>query len=242
MAKGFKHGGGGGGSDLSVKVITYESVEALRADAAKDNTIGVVTDTKVTGWVFDYVEPSDMANGAVWFQMADDSAVSFNALKHNVLKVCVAGAMQKKGDVLDIVPAYLRRNGEWVFFVVTELYLFKDGNEYTEITGGWVRSGNNGTIENTGTSLKITVPGGYKSGGAKLVNMFDLTDYNAIECDWSGDNSLKLYVQKDGKDVASGKGSIDISAITGMCSLRIYTESSGSTIDVLEFTYLRLTK
>jgi hypothetical protein len=122
------------------------------------------------------------------------------------------------------------------------LYLFKDGNEFTEITGGWVRSGNNGTIENTGTSLKITVPGGYKSGGAKLVNMFDLTDYNAIECDWSGDNSLKLYVQKDGTDVASGKTPIDISAITGMCSLRIYTESSGSTIDVLEFTYLRLTK
>ena len=122
------------------------------------------------------------------------------------------------------------------------LYLFKDGNEYTERTGGWVRSGNNGTIENTGTALKITVPGGYKSGGAKLVNMFDLTDYNTIECDWSGDNSLKLYVQKDGKDAASGTASIDISAITGMCSLRIYTESSGSTIDVLEFTYLRLTK
>ena len=51
-----------------------------------------------------------------------------------------------------------------------------------------------------------------------------------------------LYVQKDGKDVASGKGSIDISAITGMCSLRIHTESSGSTIDVLEITYLRLAK
>ena len=171
-------------------------------------------------WYYDDA-PVDGATESIYTRAADSG-------EHSVYCVVANKAGFVKSRVAAVSAKYL--------------YLFKDGNEYTERTGGWVRSGNNGTIENTGTSLKITVPGGYKSGGAKLVSMFDLTDYNAIECDWSGDNSLKLYVQKDGKDVASGKGSIDISAITGMCSLRIYTESSGSKIDVLEITYLRLAK
>lgn len=53
MGKGFKHGGGGGGSDLNFRVLAGLEQPA----SPRENDIWVDTDTAVTGWHFGADEP-----------------------------------------------------------------------------------------------------------------------------------------------------------------------------------------
>ena len=51
-------GFGGGGTSLNFKVLAYPTEEALLAATPRDNTIGVVTDQKITSWHFSAEEPN----------------------------------------------------------------------------------------------------------------------------------------------------------------------------------------
>lgn len=135
MAKGFKHGGGGG-SSLNFKVVAYATADELNAAAPKDNTIGVITQNKITGWGFDSTAPEAPVEGMVWFSTAKSSAVPMNVLRKNTLVIYVTGAKQYVGSTWIDIPVYLRSDGKWVCFD-SRAFLYKAGDECSDLTGGW---------------------------------------------------------------------------------------------------------
>lgn len=236
----YGNGGSGGGGGLNFRVLGG----ATAPSNPKENDIWVNTEIKIPYYLFDNTEPSGLAEGAVWIVTGESSDVAFNATEKNPIKVYPIGVMQCVGGALSDVFAHIYRNNEWVQFseIITDLYLYKDGDMCEEITGGWVKFGS-GTVDNTDAGLYITVPASWKNGGAQTANLIDVTDYNTIECKSTGDvDGLLLCVNKDGTDVATGTSNIPILGITGMCRIRFYSKDSGSTIDRLTVTSLCLKK
>ena len=135
MAKGFKHGGSGGANPLNFTVKAYPSEVELNTATAAKNTIGVVTNNPITGWHFTIEQPENMKDGEVWFGTGKFSAVEFNALKKNNVTVYPISAKQMVSGTLKDVTAKTYRDAQWVEW--WDGYLYKNGNEYNEITGGW---------------------------------------------------------------------------------------------------------
>ena len=89
MAKGFKHGAGGG-NPLNFKVVGGTEQPAN----PKENMIWVNTDQKITGWVFSAEQPTEPAEGMVWIATPSPNTIAFNALKKNTVMVYPNAATQ----------------------------------------------------------------------------------------------------------------------------------------------------
>lgn len=243
MAIGRTNAGGGGGGGLNFSVKAYASFEELPS-AEKENTIAVIAD-EINGWIFSATEPTNPSEGLVWIPTGTFSTVNFNALKKNGIEVYPLGAKQYVSDKWVDVYAYIYKDSEWVEFskVVTELYLYKDGNMFEEITGGWVTFGS-GSVSNSKSGLVIKVPSGYKNGGASMKNQIDLTDYDVVKIVMTKANTggPDLTIRKNGVDVASGNSTIDVSTITGLCEFRFYVADSGSSGRITTVNSILLTK
>lgn len=123
------YGFGGGGAALNFGVKAYATEEALMAATPKENTIGIITTTPITSWIFSATEPeppADGKDGLAWIETGTASAVEFNALKKNEIKVYPTNVQQCVGGEWSKVPAFIRRNGGWTGFA-QELYIFKEG-------------------------------------------------------------------------------------------------------------------
>lgn len=136
---------GGGSGGLNFKIVSYATESELLADTPKENTIGVITTTPITGWYFAAEQPENMVNGDVWFPTGTSSHVAFNALKKNAVQVYPLSAKQMVSGALVEKTAKSYQGGKWVDWWSGELY--DHGNEYTNITGGWYMPRNiNGTL------------------------------------------------------------------------------------------------
>lgn len=190
MAKGFKHGGGGG-SNLNFNVVAYATADELNAAAPKDNTIGVITQSKITGWVFDSVEPEALEEGELWFATTEISEAPFNALKKNAIMVYVTTAKHFIGGALTDVTAKLRKNGEWVGFD-PKLWLFKSGDECLDVTGGWVGTKGDGYISfgGAGSSNNAYTQNTISAAGySKMYIEYELTNTHG-----SGNGNINIYL------------------------------------------------
>lgn len=130
---------GGGSNPLNFQVKTYPSETELKADNPKENTIGIITTTTMTSWVFSAKEPTEPEVGMVWIRVEKSSSVEFNALKKNALNVYPIDAQQYVGGAFANVVAKSYQNAAWNDWWNGELYI--EGNEYENITGGWTHNG-----------------------------------------------------------------------------------------------------
>lgn len=110
MAKGFKHGAGGGGASLNFKVVGGTSAPA----SPKENTVWVNTDVEITSWVFSVTEPENPSDGMVWISTGKTSPVAFNALKKNGIMVYPISAKQYVSGKWVSKEAKSYQNGAWV--------------------------------------------------------------------------------------------------------------------------------
>lgn len=131
--------GGGGGAALNFDVVRYATESELLAATPKENTIGIISTTEMTGWIIDVNQPENMTNGMVWISAGTASAVEFNALKKNGIQVYPLSAKQYiNGEwVNKVAKSY--QGGAWVEWVRV-IYLFNNGDQCTSITGGWVNA------------------------------------------------------------------------------------------------------
>lgn len=123
---------GGGSGGLNFKIVGGTSTPS----SPKENTIWVKTE-QIGSWYFSATQPDGMQEWNVWFQTGTESGVEFNALRKNAVHVYPLRAKQYiSGSWVD-VPTTIYQNGEWAEFV-TYIYLFNQGDQCNDITGGWV--------------------------------------------------------------------------------------------------------
>ncbi len=134
MAKGFKCGGSSGDS-LNVRIQAFATETALNGSTPRDNTIGVVTTTAINGWCISRDAPQSPASGMVWIKTGNSSQ-AIRVVRNAEILVAPLAAYQYSGRSWDEKPAKLFQ-GSWKSLAGDKTYLFKNGNQYTSVTGGW---------------------------------------------------------------------------------------------------------
>lgn len=161
-------GFGSGGASLNFKVLGGTSQPA----SAKENTIWVNTDQKINGYILSATEPEAPAEGMVWISIGIESGVAFSVTKKNPVMVYPISAKQYiSGSWMDKV-AKSYQDGAWVDWIT---YLFNNGDECTERTGGW-----SGAWTNANGYFHITANGNTTWYPECTANKIDLTNVNTI--------------------------------------------------------------
>ena len=213
-------GGSGGGTSLNFKVVgNPEPVNP------SENTIWVNTDVKITVYVFSAVEPADPVDGMVWISTSTSSLVEFNALKKNGIQVYPISAKQYVGGAWVGVTAKTRQNGAWVDW--WDGYLFKNGDEYESVTGGWVSAPKAYNAGTNAVAAKITKADGTITaspngdGGCILytANKIDLSGYSTLIFDGKVSNAT-AYESLANMRVWSEIGSYSTSNAVATASLQ----------------------
>jgi len=194
----------GGGANLNFKVVDGTSTPS----SPSENTIWVNTDTAVTDWIFSAIQPTSksdgtpLSGGEVWLETRNTSPVAMNALKKNALWVYPTACKQYVSGAWVAKTAKTYQNGAWVDWFT---YLYSRGNEYTDLTGGWVCQEKRGskysdtlaTLTNTTAGLKV-VCAAQRSGIIRCSNKINLTDVKTITFTVSGTfEGVFLYVLSD---------------------------------------------
>lgn len=170
---------GGGSAGLNFKVVGGTS----QPSSPSENTIWINTDVPVSGYIFSATEPEETIEGIAWISIGTQSSVEFNALKKNGIQVYPLSAKQYVSGAWVTVTVNSYQNGDWVDWWNGELY--KSGNEYEHITGGWKSTVpspdwySSGTLKKQSGSLIATATG--RQGiVVHTKNKIDLTNYSYI--------------------------------------------------------------
>lgn len=173
-----------------MNIINFKVVGNPQPANPKENTIWVNTDAKITGWYFSATQPENLAEGMVWFSTGSSSHIPFNSLKKNGLMAYPITAKQYINGALVYKEAKIYQVGSWVSF--WDGYLYKSGNEYTEVTGGWTtvgkgwsdydgeRSPGSGTITRDSTSMTMTPTGAPSPVIFYAQKKIDLAEHNKL--------------------------------------------------------------
>ena len=125
--------------------------------------------------------PTYFMDGAVWFKTDANSDLSFNALAENGIQVHpVAATHFTSGQILE-KTAQVYRNGEWVELSAWNGVLYDAGNQYEDITGGWVKGEGTATATIDDTGMKLSTS---SSSAARIhvetKNAVDMTKYKTL--------------------------------------------------------------
>ena len=228
--------GGGGGASLNFKVVGSTSAPA----SPKENTIWVNTSTEITSWVFSATEPETPAAGMVWISVGESSPVAFNALKKNNITVYPLTAKQYVSGAWVDKEAKSYQNGAWVDWWNGELY--KNGDEYENITGGWIGTPKkydsaSNAVEATITRGSTTITMKPNGDGGCLVhtaNKIDLTNYSKLIFDGKVSGAT-AYASLANMRVWSDFGTYQTSNAVATASLQ-YHSNGEVTLDVSKLT------
>lgn len=124
------------GEILDLQMLNFTVTGNPRPANPAANTIWVDTDTAITGWAFSPDQPENPANGSLWFKTGLASPVAFNALKKNSITMNPLNVQQYVDGSWVDKTAKSYQGGAWEAW--WDGYLYKDGDEYEHITGGWV--------------------------------------------------------------------------------------------------------
>lgn len=226
------HGFGGGSSDTE---LNFEVVGGTTQPSnPTENMIWVNTDVEITGWYFSSIEPENMNDGEVWFDTNITSNTEFNALKKNNLMIYPSSAKQLVSSTFKIVVAKTYQDGEWVDWTT---YLYNVGNEFNNLTGGWIgiehTSNNDGTLTITrnATSMNIKWYGYWCRSSVYTKNKIKVDNGSTLICKFSSTTRTSYVV--DGYYIKFGLFSdISASGATEVAVVDILGKTGEATIDI----------
>lgn len=225
----------GGGAPLNFKVVGGTAEPASPAE----NMIWVNTDAEITGWVFSPEAPESPAEGLVWIKTGLFSAVAFNALKKNGLRVCPIQAKQRISGAWADKTAKSLLGGNWADWWDGST-LYDSGDEIEPTTGGWseqaFKASNDvgkpkaPTVTKGAENMKVDLAGysggSYYCGCLMTENAVDLTGFTSLKINITAITS-NVYIRvssahSDGytseaslQISKTGESALDISSISG---------------------------
>jgi hypothetical protein len=148
------------------------------------------------------------ATGQVWIPTGTSSTVAFNALKKNAIQVYPLTAKQYTGGAWVNKTAKSYQNGVWTDLLE---YLYSPGDEWENITGGWISEGKKYSSSATTAAREATItrrvdsiqigPFSQASAGTfRCKNPVDLSEYSKIKVTGTfysssgSDNNLGFYL------------------------------------------------
>lgn len=227
-----------------------------------ENTIWVKTSSEIVSWCFSDTEPLSPTAGCVWIQTGDYGRVTLNALKECCIYITPVNSYQYSGNKWVVVSSVIYQNG-WKSWVE---YLYSNGNEYTDVTGGWASTyrsyGSNytsGTYSNSDGTLKLTCSNGtvgnniyaYTSKAINLSNAEKLTvnvssrsgsdssnNYGAYMFLTNSNTQISTQLPTSNTNVPiTGSGSFSIDLSSISGSYYVVLSCYGSTIAVTDIYY-----
>ncbi len=248
-------------SNLNFRVYTATETPAT----GTENDIAIITETPMKNWVMSPDAPrgTPRRDGDVWIQYATDGEV-FNVVKSGSLLLSIAAVYQFINGLWVEVPYTTYRNETWDDIWKGEL--FKNGEQYTDITGGWSKDGYmyyrasyvhlTPTIGETITvDASRTVGTDITTCIAGIQKQIDITDYNTISLDVlsvtgecylvvlnnSNMNTHVSYALKSMGLTEAGKVELDVSDLTGLVHIALVAVySSESRTNVCEVNNIKL--
>lgn len=181
MGQCFLYGNGGGKDRYRVKVFGGTSAPAN----PKESYIWIRTSVPVSGYEINGWTSSlpswQMGNGFVYIygEPAYDENKVINLIedKGNVLNFNFKMCMQQQGTNWYTMDAFVYRRGSWMQFASSwNGELFDNGNQYTNVTGGWVGNGISSTTVGTNLSLIVANSSPYLT----TQNAIDLSGYTKL--------------------------------------------------------------
>lgn len=227
------HGFGGGGTSLNFEIIPYATEEALLAATPAGITIGTITETKITFWIFSASEPAETAEGTLWIATGKTSALAFNALKKNTLMVYPLNAKQYISGQWVRVETRIYMNGVW-----TSLFsglFYESGVFYTEHTSYLVPD--TAVIEENAASIDLSTVAKKTSEVYKVFGPVPLDDISTLAMtsaftdSISGSHRRVLYVAKSPDVGYEGAEAIEAVAVSSS-----WTTETTITLDVSGLT------
>ena len=167
-------------SDLNFKVYT---VETKPSTPGAENDIAIISPVPMTNWLMSPDKPSGIPknDGDVWIQYSTQGNTK-NILKQNTMMIATISAWQYVDGAWVDREAVSCQGGEWVDWF-SGVYLFNDGNEYTDLTGGWTNDGYTylynlpfGSIVNNGGRLTFNFQSGSTYSGGGTAKKIDITN------------------------------------------------------------------
>ena len=168
-------GGGGGGLRVAVGLTATAN--------PRENTVWVKSDKAGKQYVFAAAEPGSPSEGLIWFRATAAGIITRADVYTGGAWVAADTYMYLSGKWVQIASAW---NGE----------LFEGGNQYLNITGGWV--GNNQT--EIGTTLKLKVSNSRPI--VSTIKAIDLTEFTKLHC--IADTAFGSFGVASKKDMNTG--------------------------------------
>ena len=264
MGTGFLYGNGGG-SNLNFKVVGGTSGPA----SPGENTIWVVTDAAISKWHFraeanpSWAEPE----GTVFITSSTVPAnIHINAIKNankgNMILLQLLGCTQYSAGAWRKREAYIYQNGVWRQFSSVALFLYNNGDQCTNISGGWDAYAYKISIDTAVTevaptvakdssSITVTHYSSYENytSGVLLTNAsIDVTNYNSLSINVTAvtlsdvNEGLKLFLTNTKSNnftmiasldlTTTGIKTLNISSVSGACYVGIYCQGTNSPASV----------
>ena len=203
---------GNGGSGLNFDVKAYTSVDLL-PESSRENTIGVVTDTAISGWVMQAEQPEGVEGMAA-------SDVAFFADRKQTVKLYPKAVKQYVGGAWSNKEAHVYQNSAWVQFSYARLYVYNSGTEALEFTMSTQGSGTyvknetsitlkSGTNASTSTAALATDTAISVANFTTLKARANITARNGGTCvlalrdSNNTDNVASIYLEGTGEQTAS---------------------------------------
>ena len=106
--------------------------------------------------------------------------------------------------------------------------LYDAGNQYTDVTGGWIRHGNGGTVTFNDDNIYLTTLEDYSEGAVDTTNAVDLTDFATLKVTASVTKrehmlgQVSVYTKNEaGKETIAASASLDSSSTETVTSLDV---------------------
>ena len=237
MAKGFKHGSGGG-SELNFRVVA-----SLTEPQAREGDIWVPTEDR-TGWRFraDAPQPRE---GLVWIRVGTASPVAFGALKKEALWVYPLGAKQYREGAWVTVAARSRQGGSWVEWIGPGT-LFDGGIWDASLTDGWSGYPYRITTTYSGAEARVTVGElleaeltlTAKNQCAFVAAPVDLTEWSAVSLSFREAFSSPTGSSTVALKVCDTAGNIVASGGAALAAGEVFTDTVRVDVSGLNGTYL----